>query len=328
GGGGGGWFGGAGGSGGGNPGNLYGAGGGGGSSHAASDATDVSLLQGVNQGDGHATVSFRYDTTTTLTADTTSPLFGRPVTLTATVGPDNAGAPTPTGTVTFSDGTTALATVPLTDGRAAFTTSGFQPGIHPITAAYGGDPSSMPSASASPTGVTVGFDGPCLTGAHHGPLTVRSGDSLCLGAGGSQDGPVTVRPGGALAVLGAEIHGPLAADGAAALTFCGSTFDAPVSVHGTTGFLLVGAAPGASGDCGGNTVRGPLTLTANTGGLDVSGNTVTAPVTLTANSGGGLPPEPAVPTFEADTVTGPLRCSGNAPDLTVDPLLAGPGCGA
>ncbi|MCC0094123.1 hypothetical protein K7B10_04820 [Streptomyces flavotricini] len=43
---------GSGGPGGGNPGNLYGAGGGGGSSFAAPSATDVSLLRGMNHGNG------------------------------------------------------------------------------------------------------------------------------------------------------------------------------------------------------------------------------------------------------------------------------------
>ncbi|RAG80534.1 Ig-like domain repeat protein, partial [Streptacidiphilus pinicola] len=260
GGGGGGWFGGAGGSGGGNPGNLYGAGGGGGSSYAGADATDVALLQGVNQGNGHATVSFRYDTTTTLTADTQSPLFGHPVTLTTTVGADNAAAATPTGTVTFSDGATALATVPLSDGQATFTTAAFQPGAHAITAAYSGDAGSTPSATADPTGLTVGFSEPCFTAAHHGPLTVGTGRSLCLAVGSTQDGPVTVRPGGALAVLGAQVHGPLSADGVAAFTACGSTFDGPVSVNGAVGSVLIGPGSGTPGDCAGNTFHGPLTL--------------------------------------------------------------------
>ncbi|MBT2545204.1 Ig-like domain repeat protein [Streptomyces sp. ISL-44] len=150
GGGGGGYFGGGGGSGGGNPGNLYGAGGGGGSSFAAPTATDVSLLPAVNQGNGKAIVSFRYGASVTVAADTAAPLFGHPVTLTATVGSVNPSAGTPGGTVTFPNGATELATVPLDgSGRARFRTGTLQPGSHPITARYGGDPGHTPGATAN-----------------------------------------------------------------------------------------------------------------------------------------------------------------------------------
>ncbi|PBC70202.1 hypothetical protein BX265_7598 [Streptomyces sp. TLI_235] len=43
--------------------------------------TAVSLLQGVNHGNGRAVVSFRYGTTTALTADARTPLFGHAVTI-------------------------------------------------------------------------------------------------------------------------------------------------------------------------------------------------------------------------------------------------------
>ncbi|WP_051711792.1 Ig-like domain-containing protein [Streptomyces sp. NRRL S-350] len=276
GGGGGGWFGGGGGSGGGNPGNLYGAGGGGGSSYAAPTAIDASLLQGVNHGNGRAVVSFRYGTTTTLTTDTATPLFGHPVTLTATVGPTNPAAPTPTGTVTFSDGTTPLATMPLDGGRATFTTPRLQPGSHPITATYSGDPNLTASTTTDPTGLTVGFSEPCITTAHHGRLTVDTDRSLCITSGGVQDGAITVRPGGALAVLDAEIHGSLTADSALALTVCHSTLRGAVTVQGTSGYVLIGSDPGRADNCAGNEVHGTMTLNSNTGGTEVSGNTVTA----------------------------------------------------
>ncbi|MFE2407515.1 Ig-like domain-containing protein [Kitasatospora sp. NPDC059408] len=298
GGGGGGYFGGGGGSGGGNPGNLYGAGGGGGSSYAAPDATGVALLQGVNHGGGRAVVSYRYDTATAVSADTATPLFGHPVTVTASVAAADPATPTPTGTVTFSDGTVPLATVPLTDGRASFTTAAFQPGSHPVTATYGGDPGHAPS-SAPAADVTVGFSTPCLTAAHHGPLTVASGDALCLAAGATQDGPVTVRPGGALAVSGAEIHGKLSADGALALTICRSTLAGAVTVHGSSGLVRIGSAVEADG-CAGNEIHGRLTVDANTGGVEVSAN----------------------------TVTGPLGCEGNEPELRqADNTTTGPRTG-
>ncbi|MFF3071199.1 Ig-like domain-containing protein [Kitasatospora sp. NPDC057904] len=254
-----------------------------------------------------------------MSADTATPLFGHPVTVTASVAAADPEAPTPTGTVTFSDGTVPLATVPLTDGRASFTTAAFQPGSHPITATYGGDLGHAPS-SAPAADVTVGFSTPCLTAAHHGPLTVASGDALCLAADATQDGPVTVRPGGALAVSGAEIHGKLSADGALALTICRSTLAGAVTVHGSSGLVRIGSAVEADG-CAGNEIHGRLTVDAGTGGVDVAGNTVTGPVEITGNSG-------AVAVAEANTVTGPLRCEGNTPDLRqADNTTTGPRTG-
>lgn len=63
--------------------------------------------------------------------------FGTPVTFTATVKPATVG--TPTGKVTFKDGTTTLGTGTLSGGKATFKTSSLAKGKHSITAAYGGD---------------------------------------------------------------------------------------------------------------------------------------------------------------------------------------------
>ncbi len=66
-----------------------------------------------------------------------SAVYGQPVSLMATVGAD---AGTPSGTVTFSDGATWLATVPLDgSGVATFTTSALSLGSHSINATYSGD---------------------------------------------------------------------------------------------------------------------------------------------------------------------------------------------
>ncbi|MGW7527949.1 Ig-like domain-containing protein [Streptomyces sp. NPDC054783] len=313
GGGGGGWHGGGGGSGGGNPGYFPGAGGGGGSSYADPSAINVALLQGVNHGNGKAVITFQYGTSVMLDADTTSPLFGHAVDVTATVTPANLGAGAPTGSVTFSDGTTTLATVPLNDAKATFTTSKFQPGDHPITATYSGDPTFTSGTTAAPTDVTVGFSQPCITD-HAGPLTVAADQSLCIAPGGTQNGPVQVQPGGALAVAGAQINGPLASNGALAVTICHSTLDAQVTLTDTSGFVLLGEDGGGM-DCAGNAFKGPLTVDGNTGGLEVSSNTMSAPVRINDNSGSGLLPEDLVPEFEGNQVGAPLRCAGNSPTL-------------
>ncbi|WP_405789629.1 Ig-like domain-containing protein [Streptomyces sp. NBC_01367] len=314
GGGGGGYFGGGGGSGGGNPDNLYGAGGGGGSGFATPAATDAVLLPGVNRGNGKAVVSFRYGSSLTVAADTDAPLFGHPVTLTATAAPAHPAAGAPGGTVTFFDGTTALATVPLDGGRARLRTAAFRPGSHAITATYGGDASHTPSATAGPAPVTVGFSLPCITTARVGTLTVAAGQALCIASGGSQTGPVEVAPGGSLAITDARVTGPVSAEGALALALCGSRLTGPVSVTDSAGYVLAGSDDGPTA-CAGNTFQGPLTFGGNTGGLQASANTVTGPVRIDGNSGDGPLPGADVPAFRANRVTGPLRCEGNAPEL-------------
>jgi hypothetical protein len=87
-------------------------------------------------------------TRTTVVSSQNPSTVGQAVTFTATVLPVAPGAGTPTGTITFKDGTTVLATVTLTNGQAAFTTSSLKKGRHSITATYSGDPDFVRSVSA------------------------------------------------------------------------------------------------------------------------------------------------------------------------------------
>jgi autotransporter-associated beta strand protein len=77
-------------------------------------------------------------TTTSLVASPTTATLGQTVTLTATVhpAPPSTGGPTPTGSITFMDGTNFLGTATLTNAVATFTTSSLTTGTHSITAIY------------------------------------------------------------------------------------------------------------------------------------------------------------------------------------------------
>jgi hypothetical protein len=77
-------------------------------------------------------------TSTALAASTATPVFGQAVTFTATVAAVAPSIATPTGSVTFRDGSTTLATVSLSGGAASFTTSKVAVGGHSITATYNG----------------------------------------------------------------------------------------------------------------------------------------------------------------------------------------------
>jgi hypothetical protein len=86
-------------------------------------------------------------TTTALTSSANPSAYGQPVTFTATV---TAGGPTPTGTVTFRNGTASLGIATLnSQGAATVTTLTLGAGANSITASYSGDTASAKSVSTA-----------------------------------------------------------------------------------------------------------------------------------------------------------------------------------
>jgi len=92
--------------------------------------------------------------------------------LTATVSPSTSGVPT--GTVSFLDGTTQLASLPLnSSGIAAFSTTSLAAGSHHITASYSGDVNFDASAS-SVAPITSSFT---LAASALSPASITAGKS-------------------------------------------------------------------------------------------------------------------------------------------------------
>ena len=89
---------------------------------------------------------FRFVTGVKLRASENPSDYGQPVIFTATIDADHAGSPT--GTVTFYDGSTALGTAPISDKRARLSVVNLLPGTHAITAAYSGDHKFLGGTSA------------------------------------------------------------------------------------------------------------------------------------------------------------------------------------
>src|SRR5207237_1287390 len=90
------------------------------------------------------------DTTTFgLISSPNAPVFGQAVTFTAAVSAAAPGAGTPTGTITFMDGSATLGTGTLSGGQASFTTTSLTVATHDITAVYGGDNNFTGSTSAA-----------------------------------------------------------------------------------------------------------------------------------------------------------------------------------
>src|SRR5262245_38148304 len=78
-------------------------------------------------------------TTTTLGVSANPSRFGDLISITATVAFTPPGADAATGTVTFYDGATPLATVPVAANGASTSSSSLAVGLHSLTAAYSGD---------------------------------------------------------------------------------------------------------------------------------------------------------------------------------------------
>ena len=96
-------------------------------------------------------------TTTTLSASSTSVNPNQSVTLTATVTDATPGSTgTPTGTVSFYDGSSLLGTGTLSSGAATLSTTALNAGAtNVITAVYGGDTNFMGSNTSASTSIVV-----------------------------------------------------------------------------------------------------------------------------------------------------------------------------
>ncbi len=110
----------------------------GGGSTSCLTSTSTVLAQVVDQA----------STSTTLTSSLNPSTHGDSVTFTAHVHADSG--PTPTGSVTFKDGSTTLGSGTVnSSGNATFSTSALAVGTHSITAAYGGSSTDATSTSTA-----------------------------------------------------------------------------------------------------------------------------------------------------------------------------------
>jgi Bacterial Ig-like domain (group 3) len=103
-------------------------------------ANSSPLTQVVNQ----------YTTGTALVSNPNPSSYGQAVAFTATV---SSAGPTPTGTVTFKNGSKSLGSATLSGGVAQITTSKLKVGTFTITASYGGDAANAGSTSPALTQV-------------------------------------------------------------------------------------------------------------------------------------------------------------------------------
>jgi len=134
------------------------------------------------------------NSTTTLTSSANPSLFGQTVTFSATVAAASPGSGTPTGTVTFKDGTTTVGTATLSSGSASYATSSLSTSTHSITVSYGGDGNFNSSTSSTLT-QTVNKATPTITWSN--PANIAYGTALNstqLNATASVAGTLTYSP--------------------------------------------------------------------------------------------------------------------------------------
>ncbi len=132
--------------------------------------------------------------TTTLRSSQSSSTLGQMVTFTASVAPAAGTTATPTGTVSFEEGTTVLGTATLgTSGTATFSVASLAAGSHTITAAYGGDAN---FATSSGTTVEAVSQAGSTTALAASPSTSTAGQTVTFTATVTPESGSTATPTG------------------------------------------------------------------------------------------------------------------------------------
>jgi hypothetical protein len=147
------------------------------------------------------TTSLTVSPDTTATAASVQPSQvdpGASVTYSATVAPVGESG-TPTGTVTFTDGSDTLCSAPVASGSASCSSTAAPTGYDTITASYGGDSSSDPSTGTTSLTVTPP-DPATTTTVTADPTNVVSGTPVTFsttvtGTGGTPTGTVAITDG-------------------------------------------------------------------------------------------------------------------------------------
>jgi hypothetical protein len=153
--------------------------------------------------------------------------------------------------------------------------------------------------------LTVTYDN-VVSGPVSGPLRVGAGQATEIAPGARVLGPVTVAAGGSLDVESGLLLGPVSANGAATVRVCGADVHGPLSLSRDTGPVLVGDGTAA---CPASVIGGTVSMSADSGGVEVEGASVSEPLTVTGAAGGV--------TVIANTVDGPLSVTANSGGATV-----------
>jgi len=275
-------------------------------------STSAVLTQTVNQD----------STTTKVTSSANPSVYGQPVTLTTTVKAVSPGSGTPTGTVTFYDGTTNLGTGTLSGGTTTLSTTFFVVGSHSVTVVYSGDPDFTGSTSSALTqtvnqaGTTTAIVSSVDPSVYGQQLTFTATVSPNSPGSGAPTGTITFYSGSTQLGTG---------------TLSGGTASLTVSPQLSVGNHTIKASYG--GDTNFKTSAGTLTQTVNQDATTASvvsaanpsvyGQSVTFTATVVANAPGSGTPTGSVAFMNGTTTLGTVTLSGGTASYSTAKLATG-----
>jgi hypothetical protein len=218
--------------------------------------------------------------------------FGAAVTFTATV---TSSGGTPTGTVTFKNGTAALGTGTLSSGKATFKTSTLTVGSHSITAVYGGSTNFITSTSPALTQTVKQATSSTAVSSSLNPSTFGAAvtfTATVTSSGGTPTGTVTFKNGTATLGTGTLSSGKA--------TFKTSTLTlgshSITAVYGGSTNFITSTSPALT-----QTVKQATSSTAVASSLNPSTFGAAVTFTATVTSSGGVPT--GTVTFKNGTAT-------------------------
>ena len=218
-------------------------------------STAANFIQTVSQG----------SSITALASSASQSTFGQNVTFTATV--TGSASITPTGTVTFSDGGTTLATGTLNgSGVATFSTTALAVGTHSVTAAYAGNGNYTASGSSA-----VAFQvNPASTGPvndNFANRTIITGSTITLAATNTGATKEAGEPNHAGNAGGKSVWWTWTAPsgGTVTLDTHGSNFDTLLAVYTGTSVSALAKVAANDDDPAGGTTTSKLTFVATAG---------------------------------------------------------------
>jgi hypothetical protein len=276
-----------------------------------SSSTSAAITQTVN--------AAKVASTTTVVSSVNPSVFGQAVTFTATV---TGTGGTPTGTVTFLDGTATLGTATLSAGSGTLTTSALAVGNHNITASYSGD-SNFNSSTSNPITQTVNKAN-TTTALTTSVNPSVFGQTVNFAATVSASAPGSGTPTGTVTFLdgGTSIGSGTLSGGTASF----STSALAVATHSIT------ASYGGDGNFNGST-SGAVNQTVNQDGTTTtvassvnpssSGQSVTFTATVTANSPGSGTPTGTVTFLDGGASIGSGTLSGGTATFSTSALSVG-----
>jgi hypothetical protein len=255
-------------------------------------------------------------TVTTVTSSKNPSPSGTPVTYTATVAAKAPGAGTPTGTVTFEDGTTVLCSpVPLgTQGATCVESAFTQPGSHTITATFSSATKSFVASTGSLTQVN---QGPTTTALTSTPNPSVSGQSVTYTATVKVSAGTGAPTGQVSFYDGTTLLGTGALNGASTDA---ATFSTGFAVFGTSSITATYAGS-ASFTASTSPVltqtvhpAGTTTAVSAAPNPSVSGQSVTLTATVAVTAPGTGAPAGTVDFYDGTTLLGTGSLNGLSPD--------------